>query len=112
MIHVASPFDMKMGEKEIIRKAVDGTNSILNSCLANRVKKLVITSSTAAIVPVHIPKLCYDESDFVDPDFELNSPYTKSKILASNLVFNFSESLPEDSGLDIVMISPSLIVGN
>jgi len=51
--HVASPFAIKppKDENEFINPAVNGTTSIMNACLKHKVKKLVITSSVAAVYP-------------------------------------------------------------
>ena len=111
MIHLASPWDMKMKEEEIVNKALTGTNAVLSSCLENGVKKLVVTSSTVTIVPCHAPKKHYNESDTVNHELKKNSAYTKSKILAENAVFKFAEELSEESELQILTINPSFVVG-
>lgn len=53
MIHVASPFpaDHPRDEMEVIRPAVEGTKNVLEACAKTKggVKRVVLTSSTAAI---------------------------------------------------------------
>ena len=57
VVHTASPVPTNAknnNEKDVIRPAVDGTKAIMNAALANKVKRLVYTSSIAA---------CYDNKD-------------------------------------------------
>ena len=51
MIHLASPFPAEnpKTEDEIIKPAVEGTLAILSACKHHRIKRLVLTSSTAAV---------------------------------------------------------------
>ena len=51
VVHTASPFPTKApkNEREIIDPAVNGTKAVLNACHKHHVKRLVLTSSVAAI---------------------------------------------------------------
>jgi len=51
--HVASPLLLKppKDENEFINPAVNGTTCIMNACIKHKVKKLVMTSSVAAVYP-------------------------------------------------------------
>lgn len=51
VLHVASPFPLESpkDENDIIRPAVEGTQNVLDACKKFGVKRLVITSSCAAI---------------------------------------------------------------
>ena len=51
VVHTASPFPLAppRHENDLINPAVNGTVSVLKACHANKVKRLVITSSIAAI---------------------------------------------------------------
>lgn len=51
VLHVASPFLLKVPKNhdEILKPAIEGTKNILNASLKNNIKKVVITSSMAAI---------------------------------------------------------------
>ena len=73
VVHVASPYPAKKpkDENEVIRPAVDGTMAILRACRTNKVKRVVITSSCAAIMDVadeDRPDGAYDESLWSNPD--------------------------------------------
>ena len=54
VVHVASPvpatMPVKADEERLIRTAVDGTLNVLRSAMKHKVKRVVITSSTAAII--------------------------------------------------------------
>jgi len=52
VIHTASPFPSKQpkNENDLIRPAVEGTKAVLDACKKHAVKKLVVTSSVAAII--------------------------------------------------------------
>jgi len=51
IVHTASPFPIEnpRHEDEVIKPAVEGTLAIMKAARANKVKRVVITSSTAAI---------------------------------------------------------------
>ena len=51
VIHTASPFPLKVpkDENDLLVPAVEGTRAVLEACKKHGVKKLVVTSSTAAI---------------------------------------------------------------
>ena len=52
VIHTASPFPSQQpkNENDLIRPAVEGTKAVLDACKKHAVKKLVVTSSVAAII--------------------------------------------------------------
>jgi dihydroflavonol-4-reductase len=54
VVHTASPFPLKQPKNadELVRPAVDGTLAVCRACHANKVKRLVITSSCAAVMDV------------------------------------------------------------
>ena len=55
VLHVASPFILEVPSDEdvLIRPAVDGTLRVLNACSKANVKKVVLTSSVAAVAYGH-----------------------------------------------------------
>ena len=95
VVHTASPFLLSFkSEDELVKPAVDGTTAILQACKANKVKRVVITSSIAAVYN------CADEDAPADNTFDeskwtdLNSasgssPYNKSKTLAEKAAWTF-----------------------
>ncbi|BBX07480.1 SDR family oxidoreductase [Mycolicibacterium aichiense] len=91
--HVASPFPPRQpaNEDEIIVPAREGTLRVLRAAAAEGVRRVVITSSFAAIgyspKPSGTP---YDETDWTNPD-DAVSPYVKSKTLAERAAWDFAQ---------------------
>ena len=52
IVHTASPFPISKikNEMELITPAVDGTLAVMEACLINKIKRVVITSSVAAVM--------------------------------------------------------------
>ena len=67
-------------EEDVIRPAVDGTLAVLRACATNKVKRCVITSSTAAVVYTSLedrPDVetgFFDETCWTDPENAYASP--------------------------------------
>ena len=99
VVHVASPviFNPTDAENELIKPAVQGTLGVLKACqLAKTVKRLVITSSIAALaVPSkedYPPNGIWDESIWTDVSASNAggvSAYRKSKTLAERAAWDF-----------------------
>jgi nucleoside-diphosphate-sugar epimerase len=49
VVHTASPYFNPVNEEDVVKPAVEGTMAVLKACSASNVKRLVITSSCAAI---------------------------------------------------------------
>ncbi|PPQ78263.1 hypothetical protein CVT25_011722 [Psilocybe cyanescens] len=58
ILHIASPIAAVISPDEMIRPAIEGTTGILKSALktGNKVKRIVVTSSTSAVMPPVIDK--------------------------------------------------------
>ncbi len=88
VVHTASPFPIKAPkhENELINPAVNGTLAVMEAALANKVKRVVITSSIAAIMssrPENTPpNRVYTEKNWSDPIGDHIDAYSKSKTLA------------------------------
>ena len=84
VIHVANPLPgvTKISDEEFLRPAVEGMQSILDGCVRYGVKKLIVTSSLAAMVGGVWKKDTgdnhYSEKDFAPPDGA--DAYGRSKI--------------------------------
>ena len=93
--HVASPFPpaKPKDENEVIVPAVEGTLRVLEAARTAGVRRVVVTSSFAAIG--YSPKasgLPYDESDWTDPAGQ--APYVKSKTLAERAAWDSQRLTP------------------
>jgi len=49
VVHTAGKFAYGLPEKSLVEPAVKGTNAIMKACAEHKVKRVVITSSIAAI---------------------------------------------------------------
>ena len=113
-MHVASPFILEVPSDEnvLIKPAVDGTLRVLNACSRNNVRKVVLTSSVAAIAYGHDKSKIYDESDWsnIGEDSGI-TPYAKSKTLAEKAAWDFLDSLDSDNKFDFTVINPVGVFG-
>uniref|UniRef100_A0ACD5ZJ25 Uncharacterized protein n=1 Tax=Avena sativa TaxID=4498 RepID=A0ACD5ZJ25_AVESA len=115
VFHTASPFhnNTKDPEVELIKPAVEGTLNVLSSCKkASSVKRVILTSSMAAVVftenPLS-PEVVVDEKFFSVKELceKAKEWYVLSKTLAEQAAWKFSE----DNGIDLVTINPAMVLG-
>jgi dihydroflavonol-4-reductase len=114
LMHTASPFPIASPENEddIIRPAVDGTLRALRAAKAAGVKRVVLTSSVAAIygcdLPVGVSE--FDETMWTDVTHPVGSvAYTKSKTLAEKAAWDFVTS--QATEIALTTINPVLVMG-
>src|ERR1700722_9691368 len=92
VLHVASPFPLKVpeNEDELIIPARDGALRVLRASRDAGVKRVVLTSSFAAIGYGHpLTDKPFTEQDWTDPTGPGVSPYVKSKTLAERAAWDF-----------------------
>ena len=114
VLHVASPFILEVPSDEdvLIRPAVDGTLRVLNACSKANVKKVVLTSSVAAVAYGHGKEKTFDESDWSNTGDDSGiTPYAKSKTLAEKAAWEFVEKLGADNKFDFTVINPVGVFG-
>ena len=114
VLHVASPFILEVPSDEdvLIRPAVDGTLRVLNACSKNNVKKVVLTSSVAAVAYGHEKSKIYDESDWSNTGEDSGiTPYAKSKTLAEKAAWDYLDNLDSDKKFDFTVINPVGVFG-
>lgn len=116
--HVASPFPAvhPKDEMELIRPARDGALRVLRAAKAAGVKRVVMTSSMAAIAYGHGDKRAEvsDETMWSNPDGPDNTPYTKSKTIAERAAWDYVAGKShggEGKGLELAVINPTGILG-
>ncbi|PPR94922.1 hypothetical protein GOBAR_AA25754 [Gossypium barbadense] len=104
VFHVASP-------EEVIEPAVKGTLTVLKACVESNVKRVVVVSSVTAVSlnprwPVGQIK---DEACWSDKEYcaATKNWYCLSKTEAESEAFEFAKK----SGLDVVTVCPTLILG-
>ena len=112
VLHVASPFPPKQPKNpdELIVPAREGTLRVLCAALDAGVKRVVVTSSIAAIrLAKGTEKRTLDERDWTDPDADGLTPYVRSKTIAERAAWEFTR---ERGAVDrIAVINPGAIVG-
>ncbi len=113
VLHVASPFFLGEPENEdvFIKPAVEGTLRVLSACAEAEVKKVVLTSSFAAVGYGHPRnKENYDEEDWSSVDGVI-SPYAKSKTLAEKAAWDFVNNLEDSKKFSLTVINPVAVTG-
>ncbi len=114
LLHTASPFPIAQpkNENDLIRPAVEGTLRALKAAHKAGVKRVVLTSSVAAIDGNDFPagKTSLDETMWTDINHPLgNSAYTKSKTLAEKAAWNYVKTTAPEIAL--TTINPALVTG-
>jgi len=113
--HIASPFPRKLPkyEDELILPAESGTLNVLRASAANNVKRVVMTSSVAAIVygktHAELNKV-FDENDWTDERKKKDStPYFRSKAIAEKSAWKFMAQA--GSTMEFTTVLPGAILG-
>lgn len=114
VLHVASPLPSRLpkDEDEVIIPAREGTLRVLKAAADAGVKRVVLTSSIAAMIhgyPRDGSKI-FNEDDWSKTDDETPA-YPKSKTLAERAAWDFVDSLPDDQPLELATINPGLVLG-
>lgn len=115
VVHSASPCVIKNPENAdvLVKPAVEGTLAVVRACHANKVKRLVVTSSTSAVRnvrPENKPHVLTEEV-WSDIEYMQNNYYFLSKTLAEKAAWNFLNELPEGERFELVTLLPSMVVG-
>lgn len=112
VLHVASPFPetLPKHEDELIVPAREGALRVLRAARDAQVKRVVLTSSFAAIGYGHPGRTApYDETVWSVPDAPGVQPYPKSKTLAERAAWDFIER--EGGGLELATVNPTAVFG-
>jgi nucleoside-diphosphate-sugar epimerase len=112
VLHVASPFPATApkDENELIVPAREGALRVLRAARDAGVKRVVLTSSFAAIGSGRKPQQRpFDETDWTDPNGDGIYPYVKSKTLAERAAWDFIAA--EGRGLELSVINPVMVFG-
>jgi dihydroflavonol-4-reductase len=112
VLHVASPFPPKQPKDpdELIAPAREGTLRVLRIALEHGVKRVVVTSSVAAIrLADGAEARPLTEEDWTDPDAPGLTPYVRSKTIAEQAAWNLVDERDERDRLAVV--NPGAIIG-
>jgi dihydroflavonol-4-reductase len=110
--HVASPFPpaIPKHEDEVIVPARDGALRVLKAARDAGVKRVVLTSSYAAIgYGQPEQKAPFDETNWTNPDGDDVRAYTKSKTLAERAAWDFIAR--EGGALELSVVNPVAVLG-
>jgi dihydroflavonol-4-reductase len=107
VIHVASPFVMAepKDEKELITPAVDGTKRVVQAAQRAGVSRMVLTSSTIAIIAGKDSGR-YGPDSWSDTDAQMGA-YAKSKTLAERAAWEINR----DHAMELTVINPGGVFG-
>lgn len=112
VLHVASPFPpgAPKHENDLIIPAREGALRVLRAARDAGVKRVVLTSSFAAIGYSKDPKKApYTEADWTDPNTPGLAAYTKSKTLAERAAWDFIAR--EGGALELSVVNPVGVFG-
>ncbi len=112
VLHVASPFPSTVPkhEDDLIIPAREGALRVLRAARDAGVKRVVLTSSFAAIGYGQKPQQTpFNETNWTDPNGEGVLPYAKSKTLAERAAWDFIAH--EGGGLELSVVNPVGVFG-
>jgi nucleoside-diphosphate-sugar epimerase len=107
--HVGSPMIQPDDPDEVIVPARDGTLRVLRAARDAGARRVVLTSSFAAVGYTPKPGSEYTEADWTDPDTPGLPAYPRSKAIAERTAWDFMEHEGGDS--ELVVVNPTFILG-
>ncbi|MCE8006767.1 NAD-dependent epimerase/dehydratase family protein [Aestuariivita sp.] len=113
LMHTASPFPISQprDEDDLIRPAVDGALRAVQAAQATGVTRVIMTSSSAAVMSTDLPagRNTYDERDWTDLAHPSATAYVKSKTMAERAVWDWQAEA--ETEMHITMINPTFVQG-
>jgi dihydroflavonol-4-reductase len=113
LMHTASPFPLVQPRNadDLVRPAVEGTLRALRAAEAGGVRRVVMTSSSVAVMGSDLPpgKSAYDEECWTDVTGPGITAYAKSKTLAEQAAWDFVRTTAPE--MQLTIINPVLVVG-
>ena len=109
--HVASPIPVAQPKNpdELIVPAREGTLRVLRAARDSGARRVVLTSSFAAVGYTPKPGAEFTEADWTDPDTPGLAPYPRSKVIAERAAWDLMER--EGGSTDLVVVNPTFILG-
>lgn len=113
LVHTASPVPVRQPQDpdDLIKPARDGALRAVRAAYAAGVRRVVMTSSIAAITTTKLPagKPAFDEADWTDTTSPGITPYVLSKTHAERAVWDWVASDAPD--MAVTMINPAVVIG-
>ncbi len=94
----------KNPEKEVMKPTIEGALNVVRACAKCKIKKLIFTSSIAAVGTVQHGQPSLNEKSWNENAIE---PYAKAKTISERKAWALSREL----GVDMVSILPSTMIG-
>lgn len=112
VLHMASPYRVTVDDpkRDLLEPAIHGTQSMLKACAkSSRVRRVVVTSSMAAITDEPDVNHTLTEDDWNVKSSLARNPYYYSKVCAEQAAWDFyaKQRFP----WDLVAINPFLVMG-
>jgi len=109
--HVASPIPgvQPTDPDELIVPAREGTLRVLRAARDAGARRVVLTSSFAAIGYSPKPGAEFTEDDWTDPDTPGLAPYPRSKAIAERAAWDLMQR--DGGGTELVVVNPTAIFG-
>jgi dihydroflavonol-4-reductase len=111
VMHTASPYqvDVEDPQRDLVDPAVRGTRHVLDACLWAGVKRVVLTSSMAAVTDEPDSRHVLTEADWNTKSTLDRNPYYYSKVLAEREAWKMVND--ERAPFELVVINPYLVIG-
>ena len=112
VLHVASPFPLGQPkhEDDLIVPARDGALRVLRAAREAGARRVVLTSSFAAIGYGHTQQdAIYDETSWTDVDGPGVSAYAKSKTIAERAAWDYVQA--DGASLELAVVNPVAVLG-
>jgi dihydroflavonol-4-reductase len=109
--HVASPIPAVQPKDpdELVVPAREGTLRVLRAARDAGARRVVLTSSFAAVGYTPKPGGEYTEDDWTDPGMPGLPPYPRSKAVAERAAWDLMDS--DGGGSELVVVNPTFILG-
>jgi nucleoside-diphosphate-sugar epimerase len=114
VLHTASPYivNVKDSQTELVDPAVNGTLNVLKACAkTDSVKRVVVTSSLAAITDEPDSTKVFSEVDWNEKSNLKRNPYFYSKVEAEKAAWSFVKNKQDDCNFELVTINPFMVIG-
>jgi nucleoside-diphosphate-sugar epimerase len=112
LMHMASPLpaEAPKDENDLIVPARDGAIRAIRSAIVARVRRIVMTSSIAAISGGHDKSKLLNESHWSDTTQDIGA-YQKSKTIAEQAAWGLINALNDDVKPEFTVINPGFVLG-
>jgi dihydroflavonol-4-reductase len=109
--HVATPIPAAQPEDpdELVVRAREGTLRVLRAARDAGARRVVLTSSFAAVGYTPKPGAEFTEDDWTDPGTPGLAPYPRSKVIAERAAWDLMER--DGGGTEFVAVNPTFILG-